>query len=82
MSTVRRLAMTDDIVTRLRLACRSNGPEYCDNCQPCDAANEIERLRAERTYYEEMALHIAGRNFDANEEIHRLKIHLKAVRGE
>lgn len=37
--------MTDDIVTRLRIACRSKGAEYCDNCQPCDAANEIERLR-------------------------------------
>ena len=42
--------MTDDIVTRLRIACRSKGAEYCGNCQPCDAANEIERLRAEVAY--------------------------------
>jgi hypothetical protein len=47
-----------------------------------DATDEIERLRQERNYYKEMALHIAGKNFDANEEIHRLKLELKAVRGE
>jgi hypothetical protein len=47
-----------------------------------EAADEIERVRQERNYYKEMASHIAGKNFDANEEIHRLKIELKAVRGE
>ena len=47
--------MADDIVTRLRIACRSKGAEYCDNCQPCDAANEIERLRAEVTRWKNLA---------------------------
>jgi NADH:ubiquinone oxidoreductase subunit F (NADH-binding) len=39
--------VSDDIVTRLRIACREEGAEYCGKCQPCEAADEIERLRAE-----------------------------------
>ena len=139
MSTVRRWAMTDDIVTRLReipATIEALGAEWVNEldaarlsleaadeierlrewnieitkliqqAQKCmdiwqksedelievhhskcaeqfaEQQNEIERLRKERNYYEEMASHIAGKNFDANEEIHRLKIKLKTVRGE
>ena len=71
--------MTDDIVTRLRENCdtsdcvnvRSIALVKCDNC---DAADEIERLRKERTYFEEMCSHIASKNFDANREIERLRL--------
>lgn len=42
--------MSDDIVTRLRIACRQEGAEYCGECQPCQAADEIERLRTERLH--------------------------------
>jgi hypothetical protein len=37
--------MTDDIVTRLRGAAAD---KYGCNCVKCEAADEIERLRAER----------------------------------
>jgi hypothetical protein len=81
MSTVRRCMVTDDIVTRLRLwASTTEGDHVIAELHR--AADEIERLQQERNYFEEMASHIAGKNFDANEEIHRLKIELKAVRGE
>jgi uncharacterized protein YicC (UPF0701 family) len=78
--------MIDDIVTRLREVERlvRNSQMDCDDTADLIewCADEIERLRAERTYYEEMALHLANKNFDANEEIHRLEIYLKAVRGD
>jgi hypothetical protein len=70
----------DDIVTTLRTMVQFTNAVAGGVCWR--AADEIERLRKERNYYEEMASHIAGKNFDANEEIHRLKIELKAVRGE
>jgi hypothetical protein len=43
----RRLAVTDDIVTRLKAECWCD-MDCCpaDLCEPCQAADEIERLRA------------------------------------
>jgi hypothetical protein len=38
--------MTDDIVTRLRVIhCAKDEMTHCGTCLPCQAANEIERLR-------------------------------------
>ncbi len=43
--------MADDIVTRLReVACDNRGCGNEPHCRLCDAADEIERLRAEVAY--------------------------------
>lgn len=49
--------MTDDIVTRLREAvCWCN--DFDGRCHTCEAADEIERLRADREKWENVA-HLA-----------------------
>jgi hypothetical protein len=43
----KRLAVDSDIVTRLRIIhCAADDLEHCGTCLPCQAADEIERLRA------------------------------------
>jgi len=78
-------AMTDDIVTRLRTSYNASLvtsellPDEIEDMKK--AADEIERLRKERTYYEEMCSMIADKNFTANQEVDRLRAELKAVRN-
>jgi len=62
----------------------NSGTPY--TCKDCPAYAELqaenERLRKERTYYEEMCSIIADKNFTANQEVDRLRAELKVVRGD
>lgn len=61
--------MFDDIVTRLRC-----NPCDCDGtCYTCQAADEIERLRAER---DDLQVLLRGRTAEFQAEIERLREHV------
>jgi hypothetical protein len=61
---------------------QSGVPYTCQDCPAyAELRVEIERLRKERTYYEEMCSMIADKNFTANQEVDRLRAELKAVRN-